>query len=361
MAESENDVDQGPPGVQTQVRADQYDMRDDYDDDDQEQRDTALYYKDDGGHARGAYANEIVGHWCEQGHFPPDAMFYFDNRFRTEAGTAQELFPGAYVDYTARLVQGTSAVSSFRTLKKKQNKKKKKKRRRRSRSSSSSSTPSSSSSSGSEDDRPRALRAGDDIKIKASADPPDAATQQAIWEAAAKHPRTVSLAEQELMRRKPNASASQADLMQFQFELMQVRSRSPTPVAFALSGKLIRPNAQLPADVPLPQALPNWTAPLALRYFRPLDGRSLIDMDREAAKSQVITIGNTSFVSSSSATGVPPDPPKSAIEFQAFGERLLEYGLASCRFTRRSRQHQGPHEVLSAAAGTLPTRRRATL
>ena len=40
MAESENDVDQGPPGVQTQVRADQYDMRDDYDDDDQEQRDT---------------------------------------------------------------------------------------------------------------------------------------------------------------------------------------------------------------------------------------------------------------------------------------------------------------------------------
>ena len=39
MAESENDVDQGPPGVQTQVRADQYDMRDDYDDDDQEQRD----------------------------------------------------------------------------------------------------------------------------------------------------------------------------------------------------------------------------------------------------------------------------------------------------------------------------------
>ena len=30
MAESENDVDQGPPGVQTQVRADQYDMRDDY-------------------------------------------------------------------------------------------------------------------------------------------------------------------------------------------------------------------------------------------------------------------------------------------------------------------------------------------
>ena len=104
MAESENDVDQGPPGVQTQVRADQYDRRDDYDDDDQEQRDTALYYKDDGGHARGAYANEIVGHWCEQGHFPPDAMFYFDNRFRTEAGTAQELFPGAYVDYTAASV-----------------------------------------------------------------------------------------------------------------------------------------------------------------------------------------------------------------------------------------------------------------
>ena len=158
MAESENDVDQGPPGVQTQVHADQYDMRDDYDDDDQEQRDTALYYKDDGGHARGAYANEIVGHWCEQGHFPPDAMFYFDNRFRTEAGTAQELFPGAYVDYTARLVQGASAgasVSSFRTLRKK--KKKKKKRRRRSRSSSSSSTSSSSSSSDSEDDRPRAL------------------------------------------------------------------------------------------------------------------------------------------------------------------------------------------------------------
>ena len=127
MAESENDVDQGPPGVQTQVRADQYDMRDDYDDDDQEQRDTALYYKDDGGHARGAYANEIVGHWCEQGHFPPDAMFYFDNRFRTEAGTAQELFPGAYVDYTARLVQGTSvgtdaSVSSFRTLRKKKQK-----------------------------------------------------------------------------------------------------------------------------------------------------------------------------------------------------------------------------------------------
>ena len=53
MAESENDVDQGPPGVQTQVRADQYDMRDDYDDDDQEQRDTALYYKDDGGHGSG--------------------------------------------------------------------------------------------------------------------------------------------------------------------------------------------------------------------------------------------------------------------------------------------------------------------
>ena len=125
-------------------------------------------------------------------------MFYFDNRFRTEAGTAQELFPGAYVDYTARLVQGTSvgtdaSVSSFRTLRKKQ-KKKKKKRRRRSRSSSSSSTPSSSSSSYSEDDRPRALRAGDDIKIKASADPPDAATQQAIWEAAAKHPiRRLSL------------------------------------------------------------------------------------------------------------------------------------------------------------------------
>lgn len=291
--------ERGPPGMAS---------LDDVNDD-QDGRDTALYYRDDGGGTQGPFAKDVIERWIHQGHFQRAAVFYLNVGLDQVAGTAEELFPSSF--------ESTLSVGGAKRKSKRKKSKKHKKKK-------DSSSPDSSSSSSSSDEEPggkrgrKNLKMGDDIKIKATAEPPDAATQQAIWEAASKHPRAISLAEQELQRRKPGASASADETMQFQFELMQVRQRNPTPVPFPLSGKLTRSTHQLPADVPLARGMPNWTAPLALRYFRPTDGSSLIDIDRETAKSQVVTVGDASFFTRSASSGTPPDPPKPATEFQLF-------------------------------------------
>ena len=316
--------EESPPGISGPQDSD-----DDSVNNDEAGRDVAFYYKDDGAEVRGPYSRDTFSRWFRAGHFPRGTVLGLDDQFAEIAGTAEELFPMCFPP------PGSPPVDVDKKKRKKSNNKKKKKK---SRGSSPSSSDSSSSSSSSSSDsaagrRRKRLKAGDEIKIKATTEPPDAATQRAIWEAASLQPRAVSLAEQELNQRAPGKDASAGELMRFNFELMQIRQRHPTPATFALDGKLIRSTHQLPADVPLARGLPNWTAPLALRYFRPMDGRSLIDIDRDTAKSHVVTVGDASFYSSSSTSGPPPDPPKSATEFQLFGERLLEFGLASNRFT----------------------------
>ena len=154
-----------------------------------------------------------------------------------------------------------------------------------------------------------------------------------MYAAANTQPQPISVAESELMRREPDKSASQAAHIAFQFELMQVRQANPVALAYPFSkGTTILSSHQIPADIPRPTGLPSWMAPLAVWYFRAPTG-SFMDADRDLSKSQVVTIGATSFVTESSSSGAVPAPPKDATEFQDMGERLLLFALETGRWS----------------------------
>ena len=103
------------------------------------------------------------------------------------------------------------------------------------------------------------------------------------------------MAESELMRREPDKSASQAAHIAFQFELMQVRQANPVALAYPFSkGTTILSSHQIPADIPKPTGLPNWMAPLAVRYFRAPTGW-LMSAGLDRSRATVVTIGATSL------------------------------------------------------------------
>ena len=254
-------------------------------------------------------------------------------------------------DYDRRRSSGrkNKRFSNGRGRKRKKNKKK----RALSPSSSSSSDSSDSDSSSSSDtarvpkrskSKPKAAHLPDDISIKTSREPPSAAEQRAIAAAAASQPVPVSLAETQLRQAKPPASASDDAKMLFQFQMMQCQKDNPVVVAYPYSGKLILHSSQLAPATPKPVGMPSWLAALSTAYFRVDDTKSMMSAARDASKGHVFTIGAASFTSAATSTASVPALPTTAGEFYVFAERLLNFAVASNRWTTHEAEMARVHQ-----------------
>lgn len=174
------------------------------------------------------------------------------------------------------------------------------------------------------------------ILVKTAKEPPDEATQKALWAAAKDTAPTMSPEEKE-HRASFSTDMTPEERTLFQHKLMQIMLDHPRAPAMKYLGRFISPSTSLAADVPLPQVHNSWQAYISVRQFRQNDGLSLADVERHYGRQSALQIGGaekfTAVFNSAASSAKLPDLPANAGEYGPMAERHLQFMLATGRWT----------------------------
>lgn len=175
--------------------------------------------------------------------------------------------------------------------------------------------------------------------IKLQRDPPTQVEQTALHQAVAASPQQVTVSPEELLYVQTHPllpSASDADKLMRELEILRIRERNPQPIPVPYSGKFILQNFCLPMSVFRPIGMRAWTDQVSVRMFKYPDDLTQADRARLSGgqPSSLQFGGGLPCIPLYQAQPAPlPDNPSSSDDYSLCAERLSEYMVASNRWT----------------------------